>query len=139
MDIISKEFSARDHQASHKPTSKKRGREEAPTTSLRGGTAPSRDTRDAKRLYISQDQINKRIKDNHCYKCGIAGHYAAECRNNWRNSLQPRRIQAAPQQQATSTALVKHQPQSNKPKTDKGHFRITELGSEEDQQQQENE
>jgi len=48
MDIISKEFSARDYQASHKPTSKKRGREEAPTTSLRGGTVPSRDTRDTK-------------------------------------------------------------------------------------------
>jgi len=134
MDIISKEFSARDHQASHKPTSKKRGREEAPTTSLRGGTAPSRDTQDAKHLYISQDHINKRIKDNCCYKCGIVGHYAAECRNNWRNSLQPQRIQAAPQQQAPSTALVKHQPQNNKLKTDKDHFRITELGSEEYQQ-----
>jgi len=48
MDIISKEFFARDHQASHKPTFKKRGREEAPTTSLKGGTAPSRDTRDTK-------------------------------------------------------------------------------------------
>ena len=50
---------------------------------------------------------------------------------------QPRRIQAALQQQAASIVLVKHQPQ-NKPKTDKSHFRITELGSGEDQQQQEN-
>ena len=53
MDIILKEFSAKDHQASHKPTSKKRGREEAPATSLREGTAPCWDTRDTKRSYIS--------------------------------------------------------------------------------------
>jgi len=48
MDIIGTEFSARNQQSTYKPTSKKRGQEEAPTTSLRGGTTPSRDTRDAK-------------------------------------------------------------------------------------------
>jgi len=41
MNIIGTEFSARNQQSTYKPTSKKCGREEAPITSLRGGTAPS--------------------------------------------------------------------------------------------------
>ena len=93
------------HQSAEKPTN------------LRGGNPPSSSTGN----FISRSTKDKRKADGRCIKCGRSGHSIKDCRSDWMKTPPP-------------PGNNKDEPSSKKQRTDKGHLRITELGSDNDDQ-----
>ena len=93
------------HQSSEKPTN------------LRGGNPPSISTGN----FISRPTKDKRKADGHCIKFGRSGHAIKDCRSDWMKTPPP-------------PVNNKDERSSKKQRTDKGHLRITELGSDNDDQ-----
>lgn len=71
--------------------------------------------------WVSQAKKEKRKSEGRCMRCGMSNHIIAACPNQWRKT--------PPFKQSTSS-----QQAHKKARTDKGHFKITELGSEEENQ-----
>ena len=86
-------------------------------TNLQGGNAPSSSTGN----FISTRKQDPRKADGCCIKCGRTGHSIKDCRSDWMKTPPPPNSN-------------KDEPSSKKHRTDKGHLRITELGSDNDDQ-----
>ena len=69
-----------------------------------------------------QHQIDRRKKESRCIKCGRKNHQASDCEYAWVSQTPPLKY----------TSNHNQEPVNKKARTDKGHLRITELGSEED-------
>ena len=128
--LVEMDFSIREVQAITRPTGssyhqpeQQNGKRSAPhqpaekPTNLQGGNPPSSSTGN----FISRPTKDKRKADGRCIKCGRTGHSIKDCRSEW--------IKTPPPPNSN-----KDEPSSKKQRTDKGHLRITELGSDNDDQ-----
>ena len=122
MDIITTEFQRRDkhpRQDDNKDRSKKRTFEDR--IQLQGKS----EKKDRPQYNSEGDRVphevkEKRKKDGRCFKCGMSNHKFEACPNKWRANTPPFKNE------------IGKEPAHKKARTDKGHLRITELGSEED-------
>jgi hypothetical protein len=119
MDVVNTEFQHKDRDSKNKDKGKKRSFEER--VQLRGGE-PEKRRFEGER--VSYDKKQKRRKEGRCPKCGMSNHTFETCPNPYRANTPPFR---------TSTTS-KDQPAHKKVRTDKGHFKITELGSDDEEQ-----
>ena len=122
MDIITTEFQRRDkyfRQNDNKDRGKKRTLENR--IQLKEGSENKNQSGD-KRDFVQQEQIDRRMKDSRCFKCGRKNHQASECECGWVSKTLPVKYNSNPNQECVN----------NKAQTDNGHLRISELGSEED-------
>ena len=84
---------------------------------MRGGEARSEKK---KGEFVLKEVCDKRKMEERCIKCGRSNHQARDCK--------------APSRAKTSPPLgnANQEPVQKKRKFDRGHLKITELGSEED-------
>ena len=123
MDIITTELQRRDkhpRQDDNKDRGKKRTFEDR--IQLKRGSENKKKKRVDKRDFVLQEQIDRRKKDRCCFKCARKNHQASECEYGWVSKTPPLKYASNPNQE----------PVNKRPRTDKGHLRITEFGSEED-------
>ena len=122
MDITTTEFQRRDkhpRQDDNKDQGKKRTFEDR--IQLQQGSEDKKKRSGDKRDFEPQEEIDRRKKDGRCFKCDRKNHQASECEYGWVSQTPPRKYTSNPNQD----------PVNKKARTDKGHLRITELGSEE--------
>ena len=122
MDIITSELQGREKHP-RQDDSKDRSKEHTfeDRVQLRGGPEKkdrSQQNSDGER--VPYELKEKRKKDGLCFKCGMSNHKFDACPNKWRPSTPP--FRSGPKQEPVNKMAL----------TDKGHLRITELGSEED-------
>ena len=123
MDIITTEFQQRDkhpRQDDNKDRGKKRTFEDR--IQLKAGTEEKKKSSGRQRDFLPQDQIDSRKKESRCFKCGRKNHQASDCEYGWVSQTPPLKY----------TSNHNQEPVNKKARTDKGHLRITKLGSEED-------
>jgi len=120
MDITSTEFRSRDKdQGKDKKRSYDGNRKWEDRISLHGGSAPSTNEKAPR---VPSPVVRKRRQEERYLKCGRKGHFAGDCKTGWQAKTPP---PCKPQN-------ANQQPVSNKrQRTDQGHLKITELGSEE--------
>ena len=70
--------------------------------------------------FVLKEVWDKRKEEGRCMKCGRSNHQAQDCKAASRAKIPP------------STRNPKWEPVQKKRKFDRGHLKITELGSEED-------
>jgi len=119
MDVVNTEFQHKDRQAGSKDKGKKRSFEDR--VQLRNGEGEKEKPKGEQVPFLKKQ---KRQKDGRCVKCGMSNHIMNACPNQWRANTPPFR---------TSTTS-KDQPANKKVRTDKGYFKITELGSDDEDQ-----
>jgi hypothetical protein len=117
MDITSTEFRTRD-QGKDKKRDHDGNRKLEDRISLRGGSAPSANKKPPR---VPSPIVRKRRQEDRCLKCGRKGHFVADCRTGWQAITPP---PGKPQN-------ANQEPVNKKRRTDQGHLKITELGSEE--------
>ena len=125
IDVSSREVQAitRPRSSSHRQPELQNRKRSAPhqsaekPTTLRGDNPPPSSTGN----FISRPTKHKRKADGRCIKCGRTGHSIKDCRSDWMKTPPPPNTH-------------KDEPSSKKQRTDKGHLRITELGSDNDDQ-----
>jgi len=120
MDNTRTEFRSRDKdQGKDKKRDYNGNRKLEDRISLYGCSAPSTNEKAPR---VPSPVVRKRSQEERYLKCGRKGHFAADCKTGWQaKTLPPWKPQNANQQ-----------PVSNKrQRTDQGHLKITELGSEE--------
>ena len=123
MDIITTEFQRRDkhpRQDDSNDRSKKRTFEDR--IQLKAGSEDKKKKSVDKRDFVPQDQIDRRKKESCCFPCGRKNHSASDCEYGWVSQTPPLKYTSNPNQEHVY----------KKARMDKGHLRITELGSEED-------
>ena len=123
MDVITLEFQRRDkhpRQDDSKDRSKKRTFEDR--IQLKAGTEEQKKSSGKKRDFVPQDQIDRRMKESRCFKCGRKNYQATDCEYGWISQTHPLKYTRNHNQELVN----------NKAGTDKALLRITELGSEED-------
>jgi len=77
---------------------------------------------DKDKEWIPAEQKDNRRKNGRCVRCGMSNHKIEACPKQWRKT--------PPFRKSTTTT----QPPTKKAHMDQGHSRITEIGSEEDEQ-----
>ena len=88
---------------------------------LRGGPVKKdRPQRNSEGERVPYEVKQKSKKDGRCFKCGMSNHKFDACPNEWRAST------------PTFRSGRNQRPINKQARTDTGHLRITELGSEED-------
>ena len=122
MDITSTEFRTRDRDHGRDRKRNHHGETKLEDRiSLRGGAT----TFTNERPRVPESTIQKRKQEDRCFKCGKKGHLVADCKTGWKVKTPPPFFPRKPD-------TTNQQPTSNKrQRTDHGHLKITELGSEE--------
>ena len=113
MDVATTEFAQKDQGTKGKDKGKKRGLEDR--VQMRGGEVP--DEKKKKGEFVPKETWEKRRKEGRCLGCGRIGHSFTECRSPPQAKTPPPR--SNPNQE----------PIQKKRKFDKGHLKLTELGS----------
>ena len=123
MDIITTEFQRRDkHPRQDDNTDRGKKRTFEDRIQLKAGTEEKEKSSGSKRDFVPQDQIDRRKKESRCFRCGRKNHQPSACEYGGVSQAPPLKYASNPNQV----------PVNKKPRTDEGHLRITELGSEED-------
>ena len=100
MDIITTELQRRDkhpRQDDSKDRSKKRTFEDR--IQLKAGSEDKKQKSVAKRDVVPQDQINRRKKQSHCFKCCRKNHQASDCEYGCVSSTPPLKYTSNPNQE----------------------------------------
>ena len=115
IDFITTEFQKKEQDNRSKSQGKKRSLDER--IQLRGVDS---DSEKKKSKFVPKKVWDKRKIEGRCMKCGRSNHQARDCK--------------APSQAKTPLSLgsANQEPVQKKRKFDRGHLKITELGSEED-------
>ena len=115
MDVIATEFQKKQEDNRSKGQGKKRSMDKR--IQLRGGETGS----EKKKVeFVLKDVWEQRKEEGRCMKCGSSNHEARDCKALSRAKTPP------------SFGNANQAPVQKKRKLDRGHRKITELGSEED-------
>ena len=115
MDFITTEFQKKEQDNRSKGQGKNRGLDER--IQLRGGESESEKK---KGEFVPKEVWDKPKEEGRCMKCGRSNHQARDCKALSRAKTPP------------SFGNGNQEPVQKKRKFDRGHLKITELGSEED-------